>query len=187
MNASRPWALGVVAALALAAAGCGSSGSSSSSTSTSTPTATPAEQRANAPSPTVIQARLNLAKCARAHGIDLPDPSPNGTFGSRNAVTLENIVRQYGQIKINQVEQACRQYLVVAFPNLALTPAQRAQRRQALFQFAACMRAHGVPNFPDPGASAAAFKSSDFSLNSPAIKSAVTRCRGLLPLRAATG
>jgi hypothetical protein len=187
MNGSRPWVLGVCAALALVAAGCGSSGSSSSSTSASTTTATAAAQGAGAPSAAQIQARVNLAKCARAHGIDLPDPSANGTFGSRNAITLENIVRQYGQTKVNEVLQACRQYLVIAFPNLALTPAQRAQRRQALFQFAACMRSHGVPNFPDPGAGAAAIKPGEINPNSPAFKSALTRCRGLIPPRVAVG
>ncbi len=146
MSSSRGRVIALAAALTLIAAGCGSS--SSPSTSTSTVQAAPVGARA--PGPAQIQARLNLAKCARANGIDLPDPSANGTFGPGNS-SIGNIVSRYGQTKVNAVEQACRQYLVVAFPNLALTPAQREQRLQALFRFAACMRSHGVPNFPDPG------------------------------------
>jgi hypothetical protein len=179
MNASRRWALGfaaAAAALALAVAGCGSSGSSSTSTPASAVTA--AAQGATGISSTQLEARVNLAKCARAHGINLPDPSANGTY---TGVSLDGIVKQYGEAKVNEVEQACRQYFVVALPNLALTPAQRTARRQALFQFAACMRAHGVPSFPDPGAGATTSAKIDINPNSPAFKSAVTRCQSVLP------
>jgi hypothetical protein len=181
MSASRRWGIGLAAALALTAAGCGSS--SSSSTATSTGQAAPLGARG--PTAAQIQARLSLAKCARGHGIDLPDPSANGTYGPNNSIA--NIVTRYGQAKVNEVEQACRQYLVVAFPSLALTPAQREQRLQALFRFSACMRAHGVPSFPDPNAGKTAIAQSQINPNSPAFKSAVTRCRGLLPLRPGAG
>jgi hypothetical protein len=49
------------------------------------------------------------------------------------------------------------------------------------------MRSHGVPNFPDPGAGAAAIKPGAIDPNSPAFKSAVTNCRSVLPPRAQTG
>ncbi len=180
MNGSRARALGFAAALSVLAAGCGSSNSSSTSTTTSTAAA----QGARGPTPAQIQARLNLAKCARAHGINLPDPGANGVY---QASTLRNVLTQYGQTKVNSVEQACRQYLVVAFPNLALTPAQREQRIQALTRFAACMRSHGVPNFPDPGAGAATIKPGSIDPNAPAFKTAVTSCQTLLPARPQSG
>jgi hypothetical protein len=181
MRPSRRWAPALAAALALTAAGCGSS--SSSSTATSTAQAAPLGARG--PTAAQVQARLSLAKCARAHGIDLPDPSANGTYGSTNSIS--NIVSRYGQAKVNTVEQACRQYLVVAFPNLALTPAQREQRLQALFRFSACMRSHGVPSFPDPNSGKVAISQAQINPNSPAFKSAVTQCRGLLPVRPGGG
>jgi hypothetical protein len=180
MSFPRGWVVALAAAMTLLAGGCGSS--SSSSTSTSTAQAAPIAARA--PTPTQIQARLNLAKCARANGIDLPDPSANGTFGPGNS-SIANIVTRYGQTKVNAVEQACRQYLVVAFPNLALTPAQREQRVQALFRFAACMRSNGVPNFPDPSSGKVTINPGEINPNAPAFKSAVTRCQNLLPLRPA--
>lgn len=171
-------AVGAALTLAMALAACGSSNSSSTSTTTA------AAQGARGPTPAQIQARVNLAKCARAHGIDLPDPGANGIY---QAGTLRNILNQYGQTKINSVLQACRQYLLEAFPNLALTPAQREQRLQALTRFAACMRSHGVSGFPDPGAGAAAIKPGAIDPNSPVFKSAATSCRSLLPTRAQPG
>jgi len=181
---ARQVMLGTAAALALAAAGCGSSSSTSTSAATSAATPTAAAQGARGPSPAQIQARVDLAKCARAHGINLPDPGANGTY---QAGTLANVLTQYGQTKVNEVEQACRQYLVAAFPNLALTPAQREQRTQALFRFAACMRSHGVPGFPDPTAGRVGIKPGEINPSSPAFKSAVTSCRSLVPPRAQPG
>jgi hypothetical protein len=185
MSSSRGWVIALAAAVTLIAGGCGSSSSTSSQAST-TQAAQAAPLGARGPTPAEIQARLNLAKCARANGIDLPDPSANGTFGPGNS-SIANIVTRYGQTKVNAVEQACRQYLVVAFPNLALTPAQREQRLQALFRFAACMRSNGVPNFPDPGSGKAAINPGDINPNAPAFKSAVTKCESLLPQRPAGG
>ena len=128
------------------------------------------------------QARLNLAKCARAHGINIPDPSPgaNGFFGSGR------ILRQYPQAQIQAVMQACRQYLVQAFPQLNLSPAQKAQLQQQLVKFAECMRSHGV-NIPDPQTGGplglpgfrGAFRSVD--RNSPVFQAAVKACQSLRP------
>jgi hypothetical protein len=51
--------------------------------------------------------------------------------------------------------------------------------------FARCMRSHGVPNFPDPKASGNSIQilgpSSGISLQSPAVQSAQTSCKHLLP------
>ena len=45
--------------------------------------------------------------------------------------------------------QACRKFLPGGGPP-ALTPAQQAEHAKAMASFAACMRKHGVPSFPDP-------------------------------------
>jgi hypothetical protein len=60
-------------------------------------------------------------------------------------------------------------------------PAQSGSNAQAL-RFSYCMRAHGVPNFPDPGAS-----SNGFDSNSPALKSAQSACQHLLPVPSGAG
>jgi hypothetical protein len=154
-----------VVALAALISACGGSSSPSNGTA----------------SGTQFQARLNLAKCFRSHGINVPDPTANGGV-PRGAF---RILQQYPQAQVQAATQACRQYLTQAFPQLNLTSAQRAQFQQQLVKFAQCMRSHGV-NIPDPQPSAngffgfrGAFRSVD--RNSPAFQSAMTACQSLRP------
>jgi hypothetical protein len=170
MNLRRIF-LTCLAALAIAAtaAACGSSSSSSASNASASATGNQ------------FQARVNLAKCARAHGINVPDPSPGGG----EAGGLGRVLRQYSQSQINTALQACRQYLAKAFPQFNLTPAQRAQFQQQLVKFAECMRSHGV-NVPDPtfnGNGAFGFRQAFRSIdrNSPAFQSALKACQSLRP------
>src|SRR6266436_5473222 len=109
MNVRRALIICLAAtALGATLAACGGSSSSNSSAS-----ATGAQ----------FQARVNLAKCARAHGINVPDPSPGGGPGSG----IGRVLRQYSQSQVNTALQSCRQYLAKAFPQFNLSPAQRAQ------------------------------------------------------------
>lgn len=162
-----------VLAVALTVAACGSSGSR-----TTTGVASGAQ----------FQARLNLAKCFRAHGINVPDPSPGG--GPAGGGGLFRVLRQYPQSQINAARQACNQYFAQAFPQLNLSPAQRAQFQQQLVKFAQCMRSHGI-NVPDPTFNSngpgpgggfgfrRAFRSVD--RNSPAFQAASQACSSLRP------
>ena len=156
-------------------AACGSSSSSSTTAAANTSTS-----RAR------YEARLNLAKCFRAHGINVPDPSPSGgVAGGGGGVFRE--LRNYPQAQIQSATQACRPYLSQAFPRLNLSPAQRAQVQQQLVKFAECMRSHGV-NVPDPtvngnGNGGFGFRGGFGSVdrNSPAFQSALTACQSLRP------
>jgi hypothetical protein len=62
-------------------------------------------------------------------------------------------------------------------------PHQTQAQTQAAFRFARCMRAHGVPGFPDPTTRAFKFALTPSSGNprSPSFRSAVTACQHLLP------
>jgi hypothetical protein len=53
--------------------------------------------------------------------------------------------------------------------------------RSAGIQFADCMRSHGVPNFPDPGAGGGINMPDGVDPKSPAFQSARTACFKLLP------
>jgi len=170
-NARRaaPCLIALVAAAGLAA--CGSSGSSSATTAA----ATGAQ----------FQARLDLAKCFRAHGLNVPDPSSGGGPAG-GAGGIFRTLRNYPQAKLDAARQACQQYFTKAFPQLNVSPAQRAQFEQQLVKFAQCMRSHGI-NIPDPSTSGAGggfgfarqFRSID--RNSPAFQAANKACASLRP------
>jgi hypothetical protein len=171
-NIRRVGAIGLVAvALTATLAACGSSSSSNSSAGTSG---------------AQFQARLNLAKCFRSHGINVPDPSTGGGPAGGGGIFRE--LRNYPQAQTTAARQACSQYFAKAFPRLNLSASQRAQVQQQLVKFAECMRSHGV-NVPDPTFNGSGsgrgfgfgqgFRSVD--RNSPAFQSALKACQSLRP------
>jgi hypothetical protein len=167
-------AAGTAIILTLALAACGSSSSTSSAASGSTSTA--GRQ----------QARLALAQCLRAHGVNVPDPGSGGTPGGGGGFfrAFQNIP----QAQLQSARQACSSQLAAAFPRLNLSPAQQAQLRAQLVKFAECMRSHGI-DIPDPQAGAGAgaggfgFRRAFGSVarNSPAFRTALTACQSLRP------
>lgn len=167
----------LVSALAVLVLGAGLSACGSSSSSSAGAAASTGSSSAR------FQARLNLAKCLRAHGINVPDPSPGG--GPAGEGGAFRILRNYSQAQVQSALQACRQYFAQAFPQANLSPAQRAQMQQQLVKFAECMRSHGV-DIPDPTFNSAggfgvrrSFGSVD--RNSPAFRSASQACSSLRP------
>jgi hypothetical protein len=169
-------ALLAAALLATCVSACGSASSSS--------TGAAAGGTAVASS-TRYQARLELAKCFRAHGINVPDPTPGGGAAGGGGDGLFRVLRNYTQAQITAARQACSQYFAQAFPNANLTPAQQAQFRQEFVQWAQCMRSHGI-DIPDPttnGAGGFGLRRalSSIDRNSPAFKSASTACASLRP------
>jgi hypothetical protein len=161
----------LVIVIAVGVSACGSSATSSTSASGSTN------------NPARYQARLNLAKCLRGQGLNVPDPSPNAGPAGGGGVfrSLANLP----QSQVQSAMTACKQYVAAAFPRLNLSPAQQAQFRAEFVKFAECMRSHGV-NVPDPSTSTGggfglrrAFGSVD--RNSPVFRSALAACQSLRP------
>jgi hypothetical protein len=168
-TAGRLAACLIALALAGGLAACGSAGSSSATTAASTGAQ--------------FQARLDLAKCFRAHGINVPDPSSGG--GAAGGGGIFRTLRNYSQAQLTAARNACQQYFAKAFPRLNLSPAQRAQFQQQLVKFAQCMRSHGI-DVPDPSTSAGGgfgfqrtFRSID--RNSPQFQAASKACSSLRP------
>jgi len=60
---------------------------------------------------------------------------------------------------------------------LGLTPAQQAQHQRQNLEFAACMRRHGFPNFPDGwSGNVGQLISAGIDPNSPRLNAALTKC-----------
>ncbi len=82
-----------------------------------------------------------LAACMRSHGEpSFPDPNAQGVISSGSI--------DPGSPQFQQAMQACQKDL--PHGGGAPSPAQQAQMRQHALAFSACMRKHGLPDFPDP-------------------------------------
>ncbi|MEA2161124.1 MAG: hypothetical protein QOD66_3504 [Solirubrobacteraceae bacterium] len=161
--------------------GAGLSACGSSSSTASAGTAATSSSR--------TQARLNLAKCFRAHGLNVPDPGAGGgaagAGGGGGGGGIFRSLNGYSQSQVQAATAACRSYFAKAFPQANLSPAQRAQVQQQLVKFAQCMRSHGV-NIPDPtfnGTSGFGFRRAFGSVdrNSPAFVTASKACASVRP------
>ena len=156
-----------VAAVVVLAAGCGGSSSASppvasTASGTTTPSTTTTthdsgpSSSSGAPSggnnqfslamkvPAGVDGR-KYSECMRSHGVPgFPDPNGEGVIqlsgGPGSAIDP-------GSPKFQSAQQTCRKLL----PNGGhATPAQIAALQKQMLAFSACMRKHGVPDFPDP-------------------------------------
>ncbi len=85
---------------------------------------------------------LKFALCMRSHGVvDFPDPSSNGT------ILISGTVSHSPQYPA--ADDTCHKLL----PDGGVpTAAQQARSLAQLLKVSACMRAHGISDFPDPTA-----------------------------------
>ena len=191
------------AAASLLAAGCGGGGSDSpgvasvagSTTGTTTTTSSgPAPGGGKAfGGPTGGQFRIAMntgnaadgakfSACMRKHGVtNFPDPNGQGviTFGSDTGIDPNSPTFQ-------SARTTCSKLL----PNGGQpTPAEIAQRQQQLLAFSACMRAHGIKDFPDPsngGLRISVHPGSDLDPNNPTFQQAQQACQKDLPFKVGT-
>ena len=174
----RVWLLTCLVGVALLMTACGSSGSSNPNGSNNLSASSTSTSSTSAQT-TKYQKVLAFSHCVRAHGVSsFPDPNVNG------AISLSSLSGQ-GNLNSSQVSsaiQACRHLL----PNGGtLNPAQQQKALTALLKFSRCMRAHGVPNFPDPslvdGKVTLVLKGTGISGSTPHIVTASGTCRSVLP------
>jgi hypothetical protein len=170
------------ATLALAVSACGSS---SSTTSAASAGAAGAGGGGGGTSGSTYQARLNFAKCMRAHGVNVPDPSANGGPAGGAGAAGGGFRALRNSPNFQAASQACAKYRAKAFGFGNLTPAQRAQAQQQLVKFAECMRSHSI-DIPDPSTSSGGgfgiFRQIPSSeRQSPAFQAATKACSSVLP------
>jgi hypothetical protein len=117
---------------------------------------------------------LRYAQCMRAHGVPgFPDPSQGGaTELSKSTVNSP---------QFQSASQACQSLVPGGAPQGGGSPSPQMQSR--FLSFARCMRAHGVPDFPDPtfSGSGVSVPLPNGASNSPQFHSATQACRSLLP------
>jgi hypothetical protein len=160
-------------ALGLTVAGC-SGGSVSTAGSQSTTTAVPAGG-SSASGGTALGQAVAYSQCVRSHGVpNFPDPvqTPSGGYGYRTAGI------DPGSAAFQSALQACK-----ALPSpwnstgQQLSPAQQ----QAWLTWAQCIRAHGLPDFPDPTFSGSEVHDSGVGSSSPQLQQAMDACKSQQP------
>lgn len=140
---TRLASLGLLAIVGVLAAGCGQN-----STGTSTGTRSGPSDRG--------KAMLAYASCMRAHGV--PDfPDPKRVSGGWELSLTQAIAESPQYQRANQ--GPCR----MLQPGAGGTSTISAQERERALKFAACMRSHGVPSYPDP-----TFENGNVTFNVPA-------------------
>jgi len=151
---------------------------------------------AHASSPTkVMSAALHYADCMRSHGVpDFPDPNGQGEFRIQ-PVQVHNGVRTVSQDLVSSspafqtAQRVCGSF---GSAGRQVTPAQEKQEFRLTLEAAECMRANGVPNYPDPkwldGSIDANYNPSlDINPSSPAFVKAAKKCGHGLPLLGSVG
>jgi hypothetical protein len=113
---------------------------------------------------------LEYARCMRSHGVsNFPDPDSSG-----GTVLPQGVDPNSPQFTAAQ--QACQSKLRSG----QSTPPP--QDRQKLLAYAACMRSHGVPDFPDPSSDGPlVIDPNQLDPNSPQFKAADQACKQYRP------
>lgn len=128
---------------------------------------------------------VKFAQCMRANGVgDFPDPGPSGQF------TIDAIANGSGvnttSAAFVQALAACRTLEPAGFTGAA----RSSQQQSAALQFARCIRANGVPDFPDPTPSGplvdtTRIPSAATALGMSALHAAMQKCSSLAAAAAA--
>ena len=127
---SRALPLSVAVACVLAVAACGSSG---------------APSRSSSKTSGLADQDLVYARCMRSHRVpNFPDPDRSGGFAKNQLTQLAAGNPQF------QVAQRACQHLLPNHVEAGPTHAEVQQALSGMVRFAACIRSHGVRNWPDP-------------------------------------
>jgi hypothetical protein len=184
MNKTKQWIFFMaLALLALIASGCGGNSPSSTGTSGGQPAGS-----------AVSQARsegVAFAACMRSHGVP-GFPDPKVSEGSGGGVSVEEVAPASavkGNPRFRSAQQACQKLQPGGGPGGGGPSIGPAEQQQYL-RLAACIRAHGIPNLPDP-----TFSGGDVhipglqrsELSTPTFQKAQQACRSLIPARARGG
>jgi len=176
----RPGVLAVTVGLLLLTAACGSGPSSSSPSSTGGTSSanSTSSSGAGGVSAAYVSDKLGFARCLRAHGVpNYPDPNASG---QEPPGAKQLIFTPRGQAAVG----ACNSWGNRIHNDVA---GQNQAVMGEYVRFARCMRAHGLPSFPDPAYAEGRVEfvlraSQDgFDPHSPQVLAKAHQCESVLP------
>ncbi|GAA4717508.1 hypothetical protein Prum_020440 [Phytohabitans rumicis] len=168
----RTLALGLL--LCLAVAGCGGAdGDDGIATAGGTPSASAS---AGGDKGTDQENMLKYAQCMRDNGVpDFPDPKMEG-----GGISF-SLPQGADKAKVDAAQEKCKSHL----PNGGEAPKADPERLEQMRKLSECMRANGVPNFPDPSEDGGiALDMSKLGLSGPddpKLKAAEEKCKSFQP------
>jgi len=125
---------------------------------------------------TNYQKALAFSQCMRAHGEPgFPDPQPNGNL------LIDGRKDHLNGALMNSASKACQHLMPKAPP---LTASQQQKLIARTLRFVACMRAHGLPTFPDPQVNSSGIAMQlpkGIQPGSPVFRAAQQACKALMP------
>jgi hypothetical protein len=133
-----------ILAVGVGIAACGGPSTAGVATVSTTTTASPSGSGA-----TQATGLLAYSSCMRSHGVpNFPDPTGNG------GIPKDDVIRAFHAVSNAQAQAASNEcaHLLPAGGSLSgqATQAVPTQDQQDYLKAAACMRSHGITNFPDP-------------------------------------
>jgi hypothetical protein len=184
------FSLVVLACVALLVAGCGASSSPgvahlSSGASGGSAANTGGKSSTPESSASTQQKMVAYSQCMRSHGVpEFPEP----TEGHLLIHTSNHNGHATGVDPQSSQFQAAQKVCAKLLPNGGvLSAAEVTKMGEGALKFSQCMRAHGVPNFPDPNISGGGVRltirggPSGIDANSPQFKAAQKTCQSDLP------
>ena len=122
---------------------------------------------------------LAYSQCMRSHGLpDFPDPNSQGVIEGKSSSASGGNANDLNPNSptYQAAQKACQKYA-----SGGTTPADQAQQLTQALKYAACMRSHGVTNFPDPMVVNGQIEFNGSGIGrSPDDQSANTACQSLL-------
>ena len=173
-------AVAALAIIALLAPGCGGSSGSHVAQlgSTGAQSGTSAKKAAGSSGGNALRSALGFTRCMRAHGVaTFPDPTGSGAVPK---VSLQQLGVSSSQF--DAAQSACQRLLPAGSEDV-FPPGEVQQLLPGMRRFSQCVRAHGMPNWPDP----TIFSGGRLGFNLVGVSNvdptsrAVTECQHLLP------
>jgi len=165
--------------LVVIAAACSSTPKSAGVAGEGSPNGTNATATGGPQSSGALAEMMAYSKCMRSHAIsDFPDPTPNpgGPGGSlRWSGTGKNGDLDPNNSRYQAANKACQGLL----PDGGQVPAISPKQLAAEVRMAACMRSHGVLNFPDPDNADGAFDLDNINRDARQYQAAFNTCVSL--------
>jgi hypothetical protein len=127
------------------------------------------------PTATVHAKAVKFAECIRSNGVSVfPDPNASGQFAY--GIPSQSSPLDPSSAAWQHAISACKTLEPPAFMPTHFTPAQLSAR----LKFAQCVRANGVPDFPDPAGTGPLIDVTNGS-SIPGLQAAIHKCIRLNP------